>query len=130
MADYITHHDVHASASLAAHESFLLPDQPPGDWVPTVVHRFELQPEVFKPLGDQLSEEVKRQQQLSAGVCVSNVDGWHSAEESFNVMPGPNEHWYRGTLLHVLHDALQVCLSQRTWSFGMANHMSGHKLAT
>ena len=117
MTDYITHHGVHASDSFAAHESFLLPDQPPGEWVPTVVHRFELQPEVFKPLGEQLSEEVEQQRQLSTGVSVSNVAGWHSAEECFDVVPGPFDHWYSGMLLRVVHDALPGLLESEGMEF-------------
>jgi len=116
-ADYITHHGVHGSGSFAAHESFLLPDQPPGDWVQTVVHRFELQPDVFKPLGDQLSDEAARQRRLSDGVHVSNVSGWHSAEECFEVLPGPYHHWYSGALLRVLHDALPGLLESESMEF-------------
>ena len=113
----MTSHSVHTMASFASHESFLLPNQPPGDWMPTVVHRFELQPTVFKPIGDQLSEEVKRQRSLSAGVSVSNVAGWHSAEECFDVAPGPYEHWYSAMLLSVLHDALPGLLESEKMEF-------------
>ena len=73
-------HAVHSSPSFDAHESFLLPDHPPGEWQPTVVHRFELTPAVFDPLGKQLNAEAKKQRGLSAGITVSNVEGWHSRE--------------------------------------------------
>lgn len=47
------------------------------------MHRFELESEVFGPLGEQLSLECMRQRSLSSGITVSNVDGWHSQEVIF-----------------------------------------------
>jgi hypothetical protein len=90
-----------ASPCMDSHDLMLLPQAR----YPARVHRFILSPAIFMPLAAQLARDAQAQRSASAGINVSNVDGWHSAEEMFHF--DGNGCWYNG-LRDTLSDALRA----------------------
>lgn len=91
-----------ASPCIDSHDLLLLPQARQ----PARVHRFILSAATLLPLSAQLASDAQAQRTASAGINVSNVDGWHSAEEMFEFDVG-NMRWYNG-LRDALSDVLRA----------------------
>ena len=102
LSDYLQPHVI-TSPCIDSHDLLLLPQARR----PARVHRFILSADTFQPLGEQLARDAQVQKSASAGIRVSNVDGWHSSEEMFDFEAARNRTcWYdglQGALSGALH---------------------------